>query len=206
MINLFIVDDHMVIIEGLVSILHNNSSINIAGSASTGEDCIKWFELNKADVILMDISLPDISGLELCTYMKQKYPGVAILALSTFNEASYITKMMANGADGYVLKNVTKAELTEGIHKVVNGETYLSFEVSKIVKASENTRKQFPHLTRREKEILQLIVNGLTNIEIGKQLFISLDTVDTHRKNLYAKLNVKNAAMLVRITIENNLL
>ncbi len=128
-----------------------------------------------------------------------------VLGLSTFNQGSYVTKMMENGASGYVLKNADKEELLEAIREVNKGKTYLSFEAGRALRKT-NESLQIPVITRREKEILALIAEGLTNPEIATKLFVSSFTVDSHRKNLLAKLNVKNTASLVKFAMEHQLI
>jgi DNA-binding NarL/FixJ family response regulator len=206
MTNVFIVDDHQLVIEGITSILQKEKDIKVAGYATNATACINYFKTNTADVILMDINLPDISGLDLCKAIKSDYPGVAIIALSTLNQGSYITQIIENGASGYLLKNANKEEILEAIATVQNGKTFFSFEAGKIFRATTEKMNGLAVLSKREKEILKLIGEGFTNIEISKQLFISIDTVDTHRKNLYTKLNVKNTALLIRYAIEHGFL
>jgi DNA-binding NarL/FixJ family response regulator len=205
MTKLFIVDDHNIVIEGILSLLQNSEGITMLGTAQTAAICLDFLQKNEVDVILMDINLPDMSGLDLCKTVKQNYPEIKILALSTFNQISYINKMMANGANGYLLKNTTKDELLQAINAVITGNTFLSFEVNEIVKTAKNNVTNIPILTKRETDILKLVAEGLTNNQIGEKLFISPDTVDSHRKNLHTKLGVNNTAMLVRYAIENGL-
>jgi DNA-binding NarL/FixJ family response regulator len=206
MISVYIVDDHELIIEGIVSFLQKEKNIKVAGYAITATACIDFFKSNTADVILMDINLPDMSGLDLCKHIKLNYPGIAIIALSTLNQGSYIKQIIENGANGYLLKNADKEEILQAIATVQKGNTFFSFEAGKTYKAANEKTIGLPVLSKREKEILKLIADGLTNIEISKQLFISIDTVDTHRKNLYAKLKVNNIAQLIKRAMENNYL
>ena len=207
MIRVFIVDDHPLVQEGIKSLLTNEKDIEVCGYAMNAQSCIGYFVNNKADVILMDINLPDKSGIDLCREIKQAHPEVMVLGLSTFNQGSYVTRMMENGASGYVLKNADKTEMIEAIHQVSKGKTYLSFEAGQAMRReNSNPASQIPVLTRREKEILQLIAEGFTNPEIASQLYLSPTTVDTHRKNLLAKLNVKNTASLVKFAMEHDLI
>jgi DNA-binding NarL/FixJ family response regulator len=206
MISVFVVDDHPLVVEGIVSFLQKEKNIKVEGFAHTYNDCVNFFKTKTANVILMDINLPDGNGIDLCKHIKTIYPGISIIALSTLNQGSYITKMIENGASGYLLKNADTTEILEAIYTVEKGSTYFSFEVGKIYKATTEQQQNKPILSKREKEILVLIADGLTNIEISKQLFISIDTVDTHRKNLYAKLKVNNTALMIRKAIKNNLL
>ncbi len=206
MIKVYIVEDHNVVIEGIYALLQNEKNIELCGYATNAQNCISYFTNHIADVILMDIGLPDISGIDLCAIIKKKYPGIMVIALSTFNQGTYIKKMIEAGASGYLLKNTSKVEMLEALNTVANGKIYLSFEVGKELQATKEVTSNVPLLTKREKEILSLIAGGYTNLQIAEKLFISIDTVDSHRKNLHTKLNVKNSAMLVRYAIEHSLL
>jgi DNA-binding NarL/FixJ family response regulator len=206
MIQVYIVEDHSVVIEGIVSLLQHEKNLEIAGYAYSGQDCLNYFVAHTADIILMDISLPDMSGIDLCSIIKKKYPGIMVLALSTFNQGVYIRKMMESGASGYLLKNSGKKEIIQALNDVAKGKNYLSFEAGQALKSNNLHNGGVPLLTKREKEVLGLIAEGLTNQQIAEKLFISVDTVDSHRKNLYNKLDVKNTATLIRRAIENQLL
>lgn len=206
MIKVYIVDDHAVVIEGIYSLLQKEKDIEMAGYASNAANCLQYFSNHTADVILMDISLPDMNGVDLCKLIKKNYPGIMVLALSTFNQGTYIRKMMESGASGYLLKNAGRQEIIEAIKVVVKGKTYLSFDAGQALKSGTEQLNSIPPLTKREKEVLAAVAEGLTNMQIAEKLFISVDTVESHRKNLHAKLNVKNTAMLVRFALENELL
>ena len=199
----FIVDDHYMVIEGIRSLLQNEKYIEWAGHAMNAASCLAFLQQQQPDVILMDINLPDKSGIDLCKEVKEKYPYVFIIGLSTFNQLSFIQKMMDNGASGYVLKNATQEELMEAIKTVVKGKIYLSDEASQTLQKNEATNIV---LTRREKEVLELIAEGMTNNVIAQKLFISPTTVDTHRKNLLAKLEAKNTASLIRMATQLQLI
>jgi len=199
----FIVDDHYMVIEGIRSLLQNEKSIEWMGHAMNASSCLAFLSKQLPDVILMDINLPDISGIDLCKEVKTKYPSVFIIGLSTFNQQSFIQKMMDNGASGYVLKNATQEEITSAIETVMKGKTYLSEEASHTLRKENGTNIV---LTRREKEVLELIADGMTNAEIAQKLFISVTTVDTHRKNLLAKFETKNTAALIKIAVSRGYL
>ena len=203
-IKVFIVDDHYMVIEGIHSLLQNEKDIEWTGHATNASSCMAYLQQQTPDVILMDISLPDKSGIDLCREVKEKFPGIYILGLSTFNQQSFIEKMMNSGASGYVLKNATREELTEGIRTVITGTPYLSFDAATALRRVP-TQSNTPLITRREKEVLGLIADGLTNNEIAKNLFISVATVDTHRKNLLAKFECKNIASLIRLAVNMHL-
>lgn len=200
---LFIVDDHYMVIEGIRSLLQGEMDIEWMGHAMNASSCLAFLKRQEPDVILMDINLPDKSGIDLCKEVKELYPAVAILGLSTFNQQPVIRNMMDNGASGYVLKNATKEELLTAITTVRMGKTFLSFEA---VQSLRETASEAPVITRREKEVLQLIAEGLTNAEIAEQLFISVPTVNTHRKSLIEKFDVKNTATLIGKAMKNGII
>ena len=134
MTSVYIVDDHQLVIEGILSFLQKEKNIKVAGYATDAQSCINFFKSNSADVILMDINLPDMNGMDLCQLIKTNYPGIAVIALSTLNQGSYITQMIENGASGYLLKNADKEEILEAIATVQNGKTFFSFEAGKYIK------------------------------------------------------------------------
>jgi DNA-binding NarL/FixJ family response regulator len=207
MIRVFIVDDHPVVIEGIHSLLQNEKDIEWMGHAMNAQSCLGFFIHNTADVVLMDISMPGMDGVELCGLMKEKYPGLMILGLSTFNQGLYIKKMMDNGASGYILKNSSREELIEAIHAVQEGNIYFSGEVGTALQDYQKSSMiDLPVLTPREKEVLELIAEGYTNPQIAEKIFLSPFTVDSHRKNLLAKLAVKNTATLIKLAVERKLI
>ena len=207
MIRVFIVDDHPVVIEGIHSLLKNEKDMAWVGQAMNAQSCLGFFVNNTADVVLMDISMPGMEGVELCKVMKEKYPGIMILGLSTFNQGLYIKKMMENGASGYILKNSSKEELITAIHAVHSGAIFFSGEVGQALQEYQKSSiPELPVLTTREKEILLLIAEGYTNPQIAEKIFLSSFTVDSHRKNLLAKLNVRNTASLIRLAVERKLI
>jgi DNA-binding NarL/FixJ family response regulator len=204
-IKLFIVDDHYMVVEGIHSLLQHESEVEWMGHASNAASCLSFLQHEKPDVILMDINLPDKNGIDLCKEVKERYPTIYILGLSTFNQQSFIEKMITNGASGYLLKNATQQELMEGIHTVIKGKQYLSFDAAIAIRKTD-TENEIPIVTRREKEVLELIANGLTNNEMAERLFISANTIDTHRKNLLTKFGARNTASLIKIVMQFNLL
>ncbi|WP_449436052.1 response regulator [Pedobacter steynii] len=202
-VSVFIVDDHYLVIEGVRSLLQNENRIGWIGHATSSESCLAFLQQHQPDVILMDINLGKESGIDLCKTIKGKYPAIHILGLSTFNQQSFIQKIIENGASGYVLKNATKNELLEAIFTVNTGKSYLSSDAFRMLREQEN---KAIILTRREKEVLELIADGLTNNEIALKLFIGVSTVDTHRKNLLAKFQARNIAALVKMAIQLGLI
>jgi DNA-binding NarL/FixJ family response regulator len=200
-IKLFIVDDHYMVIEGIRALLHNETDIIWLGHATNAASCMAFLQQQLPDVILMDINLPDKSGIDLCKEIKSMYPSLKVLGLSTFNQQSFIEKMMINGASGYILKNASGQELMEGISTILQGKEYLSFDAAIALRHIDKNCIA-PVITRREKEVLELIADGFTNNEIAKQLFLSCTTVDTHRKNLLAKFEAKNIASLIKLAMQ----
>jgi len=200
---LFIVDDHFMVIEGIRSLLQNEKDLEWMGHAMNAVSCLAFLKRHMPDVILMDVNLPDRSGIDLCKEVKTLYPAIAVLGLSTFNQQPVIRNMMDNGASGYVLKNATKEELLTAITTVRLGNTFLSFEA---VQSLREPTGNAPVITRREKEVLQLIAEGLTNAEIAEKLFISIPTVNTHRKSLIEKFDAANTAVLISKAIKSGIL
>lgn len=193
-IELFIVDDHYMIIEGIIALMQHQSEIQVIGHAQNAVSCMEFLKRMQPDVIFLDINLPDKSGIEICKDIKSFFPLIKIIGLSTYNQTSYVNDMLENGADGYLLKNATKEEMINAIQTVMAKKKYFSKEVYDNIK---NNQAQQSILTRREKDVLKLLAKGLTSTEISRQLFISITTVDTHRKHLLAKLEVGNTALLI---------
>jgi DNA-binding NarL/FixJ family response regulator len=207
MIHLYFANNHPLILKGLHAFFNDEDDITLAGQARNGYGCLKFLLHNSVDIIIMDTCLPDIDSIELCANIKMEYPSVSVLVLSSVKEEKYISELLQCGASGYVLSTADKDELLFAIHTVYAGETYLSPAVRQALSTErEGVQKNFPPLTRREKEVLCLISEGNTNTEIAEKLFISADTVNSHRKKLLAKLEVKNTAMLIKYAVDNKLL
>jgi DNA-binding NarL/FixJ family response regulator len=211
MIEVFIVDDHKMVIEGLELLLQNENEITVIGSAMSGKEALESIALKQPDVVLLDINMPGMNGIETCKALLSLYPGLKIVAISMHKESSLIKLMLSSGAKGYVLKNAGQDEVIEAIKTVFNGKMYLDDTVNEIVVnsvANSNGPKQsspFPSLSRREKEILLLILEEHTTQEIAEKLFISFGTVETHRRNMLIKTGARNTAGLVRIALEYEL-
>lgn len=210
-VNILIADDHQIVIDGLKNILTNVSGIRVAATAGNGKEAIEICTSLKIDVILMDIDMPEMDGIEATKRLKQKFSGIKILVLSMHNEKGIIQEVINAGADGYLLKNTNQTELIGAIKKVCSGEKYFSSDVTLTLinnsasNQTENNKHLVSNLTEREIEIIQLIAEGLSNKEIGDKLFISHRTVDTHRTNIMKKIDVHNVAGLIRFAINNNL-
>lgn len=204
-INILIADDHPMIIDGLRMSLSNVAEVKIVADARDGQSVINVLKKFPVDVILLDINMPGLNGFDTLKKIKPLFPNVKILILSMYDMPEFIRSVIKGGASGYLLKNTGKDELIEAIQKAHRGETYFSRDVRQILKNEENSPTSSVHLTRREKEILRLIAMEKTTSEIAEELFISTHTVDTHRKNLLSKLDVKNAAGLVKFALENGI-
>ena len=210
MTNIIIADDHNMFLEGLISLLRNVPDITVTAKAANGKKLIDLLDDNKADIVLLDISMPEMDGVEVTKIIKKKYPELKIIILTTHSNSHIIAKLNRLGVNGYLLKNAEKDELLYAIRKVSTGESYFSKEVTEIQKEFESNLKinlsSTTELSNREKEILILIAKQLTAAEIAEKTFISLNTVNTHKRNLLSKLNVKNTAGLVKYAIELGLL
>jgi two-component system nitrate/nitrite response regulator NarL len=203
-ISVMIVDDHLMVLEGMKALLSNIDYIEIAGTAGNAFEAMDMLKQKKVNVAILDINLPDVNGIELCKKIKKEYPTIQVLAMSTFKERSYISQMIQSGASGYLVKSASKEEITEAILCADEGKLYLSLDINNV--SLSQVASEIPVLSRREKEVLQLIADGLTNNQIAQKLFISLHTVDTHRKNLLAKFNVNNTAILIKTAVKYQLI
>ena len=205
MIRVFIIDDHQMIIEGIHSLLQDESDIEWMGSAKSPDELLSFLRKKQPDILLMDINLPQKSGLDLCKEVKEKYPAIHIIGLSTSDQPSVIRKMRENGASGYLLKDASKKEIIEALQQVNKGKEYVNFSVAKALKQNA-PGNLLPALTKREKQILELIAEGQTNHEIADALFLDVTTIDSHRKNMLTKFNAKNTAALIKIAVSNHLI
>jgi len=206
-INILIVDDHPMVIEGLKTLLSDDDRVVVKTHFTNGQDTLDFLEKDTTDVILLDVNLPDINGVEMVDKILNIKANIGILGLSTYSEPSIINQMIKNGVKGYLLKNATADELVKAISQVHEGNFYFGSEVQKILADSVSQEsKDLPKLTRREKHILTLIADGKTTNTIAEELFISPLTVETHRRNLMQKLEVSNAASLIKIAVEKKLI
>ena len=199
------VDDHPMVIEGMKAMLNQIRYVELCATASNAYEAMEKVKENQPDLVITDINMPEISGVELTSKLKKEFPNLKIIGMSTFNERSYISQMIQNGADGFLVKSASKEEIETAISSVLNGKMYLSSDAG-ISNSEQKELKNQPTLTRREKEILTLISEGFTNPQIAEKLFISLYTVETHRKNLLSKFNTNNTASLIKIAATNGLI
>lgn len=209
-IKLFIVDDHQMMIDGIGSLISGEQKFEIVGTALNGLEALLKIEKTLPDILITDVSMPGMGGIELCARTKQKFPHVKILVLTMYNDREIVNEIIASGAHGYILKNTGKHELQMALEALSQGETFYSEEVmNNLVENMKNPsgeKKVFSSdLTVREIEIVRLIVKELSTAEIADKLFISQRTVETHRKNILRKTAVKNIAGLINYAYQNKL-
>ena len=209
MINILLADDHQIVRQGLQILLENEDNIHIVAEASNGKEVLRLIKKHPIDIILMDINMPEMDGISCTLKIKENHIGIKIIALSMYSEMGFLEKMFESGARGYLLKSCGKAELIDAIHKVYYGAQFITDELEELFVKHLKTRKDkessTPRISKREKEILQLISEEHTTAQIAEELFISITTVETHRKNLLRKLGLKNTAGLMRFAFENSL-
>lgn len=211
MYRILVVDDHEIIRDAMRYYFEGDTNYQVAAEAENGVVALAILEKDSFDVVLTDINMPEMDGLSLVSQIRRLYPEQRILVLSMFNEAPYINKVIAMGANGYVLKKAPKEELVKAIEKVLSGDNFFSQDVTNtiigsIAKRSPKKRLTFEiDLSDREKEVLSLIVNEHSNQEISEKLFISVRTVEAHKRNILEKTGCKNIAGLVMYAVERGL-
>jgi DNA-binding NarL/FixJ family response regulator len=211
-VRIVIAEDHTILREGLRSLLSSNPNFEIVGEAEDGREAIRCVEKIKPDLILTDLSMPRMNGMEAIKEIKRESPGTKILVLTVHKAEEYILAAFRAGADGYLLKDSTHAELVMAVNKVLSGRHYISPEISEKViegyldgKKTLKPRTSWETLTQREREILKLIAEGYKNKDIAEDLCISVKTVEKHRANLMEKLNLHNVQALTAFAIERGL-
>ncbi|SFC68524.1 DNA-binding response regulator, NarL/FixJ family, contains REC and HTH domains [Parapedobacter composti] len=203
MIKVAIVDDHKILTEGLQGLIAESGIATVAGVAHSAAACRLSIGFWKPDVVLLDVGLPDGSGIDLCKELKTQVPGMKILALTTHNEYTVVRQMLDNGASGYLIKNAMADEVLAGIQAVAAGETFLCHEIDLLMKRPQEKNIW---LSPRERELLRLVTEGLTNAEIAEKIFLSPETIKGYRKNLLLKLGARNTAVLVKMALEQKLI
>lgn len=203
---LVIVDDHIIFRKGLHTILNEIGIIKVMAEASNASELFEILKKQEIDVILMDINMPGIDGIEATKKVLNKYPNTKVIALTMHEEIGYFNKMMEAGAKGFLLKKTTKDELEEAIQTVMNGENYFSAEFINTTKLHKKaSAKTDVKLSERELEVLEMICKGFSNPEISKELGLSQRTIDGHRARLFEKTGAKNAPNLVMFAVKNGL-
>ncbi len=197
-IKVLVVDDHPMVLEGMQAMLAQIDFLSVAGLASNACEAMELIRSQSPDIVITDISMPEIGGIELTARIRRAHPAIRVIAMSTFNERSLISQMIQQGASGYLLKSASREEIEEAILTVNAHKLYMSLNLALNEKEQSEISKS-PVLTSREKDVLSLIAEGLTNPQIAEKLFISTYTVDSHRKNLLTKFNVNNTAGLIKL-------
>ena len=206
---ILVADDHVLIRYGIKNIIKKNDQFAVVGEVNNGKQLMSFLEDSEIDLIILDISMPDIGGMEAIGLVKNKYPWIKILMLTMHKNKQYFYNAMAAGADGYLMKDDSDEELLVAITKVLNGKNYISPHMTDdfaddVINMYRNERRTpFQELTKREKEILQLVVQGFTSKQMAEQLNLSQRTIDHHRSNLLRKFNRKNSVDLVNYAVRN---
>ncbi len=210
MIKIVLADDHRLIVEGITLMLSDQKDMVIVGYASRAEDLFTLLETEEADLVLLDINMPGEDGIKVARELSKRYPELCLVGLSMHRELSLIRAMVQAGARAYLFKDCSKEEVVQAIRRVMQGGSWFPEGVRERLEEWQNKilshQKLFPSLSRREKEVLRLIVEEYTTAEIAEKLGISFNTVESHRKNMMIKLGVRNTAGLVRICLEHELL
>lgn len=203
MTQLIIADDHKMIAEGIASLLHDVPDINIVYTAANGEEVISFLNNNEADLVLMDINMPKMDGLQTTEVIKERFEKVKVLIISMHNKEGYVKGAVEAGADGYILKNTGKKELLLAMEYIMDGKTYYAQEVTQtLVKKMRLTGEtEGIDLSDREKEILELLSDGLTSSEIADKIALGISTVQTYRRNLLHKFEAKNVSELIKKSV-----
>lgn len=196
--------------EGLRLLLSTEPDLCCVAHARNGQLAIDFLANEPCDVVLLDIDMPVLNGLEACVLIAQRFPAVKIIALTMYNQPSFIRQMMKNGASGFIPKNTSKQELVEAIHTVMRGGRYLSHSASQTLldelrQPGQQLYALIPDLTTREQEVLRYICKGQTTAEIAEALFVSPHTIETHRRHLLSKMGARNTADLVRLAMEKGM-
>lgn len=211
MIRILLADDHKVLRDGIQNLLSDQEDLLCVGGVSNGEEVLEFCAHSEVDIILMDINMPVMDGIETIKVMSKSHPGIKIIALTMLGQGSFIQQALKHGAKGFMLKSSGKEQLLAAIREVAQGNQYLGPEATRsliqnLKGQNEKKREFIPRLTRREKEILILISEGHSGTEIAKRLFISFNTVESHRKNLIQKFGARNGAELIRLASERGML
>ena len=210
-INVILADDHKIIRDGLRTLIESQPGMQVIAEAENGRETIKLAKDLQPNVVIMDISMPDLNGIDATREIVNCNPNIKVIALSMHSDRRFVSGMLSSGASGYLLKDCAFEELAKAIRTVVTNHTYLSPMISDIVvksyinKSPETMAENAPSLTAREREMLQLMAEGMTAKEIASHLFVSVKTVETHRRNIAQKLNINRAAELIKYAIREGL-
>ncbi|MCE6981000.1 DNA-binding response regulator [Pseudomonas frederiksbergensis] len=202
-IRVALVDDHSLVRDGIKSLLAVMAQLEVVGEAENGADAIEMVGRCQPDLLLVDISLKDINGLELTRLLRSQYPSLKVLVLSMYDNYEYVSESVRSGASGYVLKNAPSREIIAAIEAIVSGGTFYSAEIAQRLIADKSTDNE---LTPRESQVLYKMAQGLNNKEMARELDISVRTVETHRLSIRRKLNIDKPAALVKYAIDHGII
>ncbi len=215
-IKVHVADDHMILIEGIIAMLNTDKSIQVVGHSLTGIQVLEWFKTNDADILILDINMPELDGIEVLKRFNKKKKHQKIIMLSSYDDAKLVKELTTYGADGFISKTSAGEHILKAIKTVHEGESYFSDDIreglfklitsQKIVDGSKPELKAISSLTERELEVLKLVAKEYNTPEIAEKLLISSNTVDTYRKSLLKKLNVKNAVGLAMFAVKNKII
>ena len=205
-IKILLVDDHNLVSEGIARIIISDNKYSVVAQLTNGADAIEFVKNNPVQVVIMDINMPGVDGITATREIKKIVPEIKIIGLSMLSDFGTIHKMLESGADGYLLKNISGDELFTALSQVLEGKTYLNTELQQLFLKGMRDQKNIPLLTKKEKEVLNLIAAGLTNKDIAIKLKIGEETIKSHRKNIMNKFDIHNAAELVRFAIDHQLI
>ena len=205
-IKILLVDDHNLVSEGIARIIISDNKYSVVAQLTNGADAIEFVKNNLVQVVIMDINMPRVDGITATREIKKIVPEIKIIGLSMLSDFGTIHKMLESGADGYLLKNISGDELFTALSQVLEGKTYLNTELQQLFLKGMRDQKNIPLLTKKEKEVLNLIAAGLTNKDIAIKLKIGEETIKSHRKNIMNKFDIHNAAELVRFAIDHQLI
>lgn len=208
-IRLILADDHPVITDGLHSIFKGQKAIDLLAEVNNGAELLELLNTTPCDVILMDINMPVMNGIEACQVIQKEYPDIKVIAFSQYDDKRFVKRTLKTGASGYLLKNTPAPEIVEAIEQVHSGNLYISKELAHIFVGGDHKRRKdrlFPDLSKRETEVIKLICQEYNTQEIADQLFLSPHTVETHRANILLKIGAKNTAGLVLWAVQNEII
>ncbi len=210
-ISILIVDDHQIMREGLCSMIEQEPGFSVVGDASNGREALELIEETQPDVVIMDINMPDMNGTEATRRVTKEFPNTRIVALSMHSDKYFVTEMLKAGASGYLLKDCSKNEIVEAIRTVAADKSYLCPEITGIIledyvqKTTDESQSEMARLTKKEREVLQLIAEGHTSKEIASRLHSATKTVETHRLNIMSKLEIHSIAELTKFAIRHGI-
>ena len=213
-IKVLVAEDHTIVRKGLCALLYAESDIEVVGEAANGREAIKMVEQLSPDVVLMDITMPELNGMDATRQLKKRFPDLKILILSMHTSEEYIFETLRAGASGYLVKRSATTDLIQAIHVAYKGDSYLSPDISnKVINYYVKQKEGVPDepegldkLSDREREVLQLIAEGGKTREIAEKMFVSVKTVETHRRNIMKKLNIHTVAGLTRFAIKEGII